>query len=82
MVDQVYGSQPTSSFPIQQQVLLATLLLIFKKEQIKEVTVGNLIVTYANVLKRRKMEVPNESECIGKFCVGKSIKKYFIVFNF
>ena len=76
MLNPVYGSTltlslgaGTTSLPLHQKVLMATLLLMVKGN-IKEVTLGKLMETYSNILKKRKMEVQAESACIGKFYIG------------
>jgi len=72
VVNQVYGSQVTASLgtkgeglPVQQKVLVASLLLMVKKGRSKEVTLGKLIDTYGKVLKKRNMKPELESACIG-----------------
>ena len=76
MINQVYGSQliaslgsgaNNNSLPLQQKMLMASLLLIVKKGKTKEVTLGKLMETYAKVCEKRKMGVPDESACVGKF---------------
>merc|ERR1712059_16781 len=63
VINQVYGSQVTASLgtkgeglPVQQKVLIASLLLMVKKGRTKEVTLGKLIDTYSKVLKKRNMK--------------------------
>lgn len=74
VINQVYGSQLTASLgggasnnslPLQQKLLMASLLLMVKKGKTKEVTLGKLMETYAKVCKKRKMGVPDESACVG-----------------
>ena len=76
VINQVYGSQLAASLgagasnnalPLQQKLLMASLLLMVKKGKTKEVTLGKLMETYTNVCKKRKMGVPDESACVGKF---------------
>jgi len=74
VINQVYGSQLAASLgggassnalPLQQKLLMASLLLMVKKGKTKEVTLGKLMETYSNVCKKRKMGVPDESACVG-----------------
>jgi len=74
VINQVYGSQLTASLgggasnnslPLQQKLLMASLLLMVKKGKTKEVSLGKLMETYAKVCKKRKMGVPDESACVG-----------------
>jgi len=71
VVNQVYGSQVTASLgtkgeglPVQQKILIASLLLMVKKGRTKEVTLGKLIDTYCKVLKKRNMKPELESSCV------------------
>jgi len=72
VVNQVYGSQVTASLgtkgeglPVQQKILVASLLLMVKRGRTKEVTLGKLIDTYGKVLKKRNMKPELESSCVG-----------------
>ena len=72
VVNQVYGSQVTASLgtkgeglPVQQKILVASLLLMVKRGRTKEVTLGKLIDTYSKVLKKRNMKPELESSCVG-----------------
>jgi len=76
VVNQVYGSQVTASLgggggdsshalPLQQKLLVASLLLMVKKGKSKEVTLGKLMETYSKVCKKRRMGVADESACVG-----------------
>lgn len=72
VINQVYGSQITQSLgtkgeglPVQQKILIASLLLMVKKGQSKEVTLGKLIDSYTKVLKKRNMKPELESSCVG-----------------
>ena len=73
VINQVYGSQVTQSLgtkgeglPVQQKILIASLLLMVKNGQSKEVTLGKLIDSYKNVLKKRNMKPEVESSCVSK----------------
>ena len=73
VVNQVYGSQVTASLgtkgaglPVQQKILIASLLLMVKRGRTKEVTAGKLIDTYTKVLKKRNMKPELESACVGE----------------
>jgi cell division control protein 6 len=52
----------TARFPLQQKLLMASLLLMVKKGKTKEVTLGKLMETYAKVCKKRKMGVAGETQ--------------------
>ena len=74
VVKQVYGSQVTASLgtkgeglPVQQKILVASLLLMVKRGRTKEVTLGKLIDTYSKVLKKRNMKPELESSCVGVY---------------
>ena len=51
--------------PLQQQILLASLLLIVKHGRVKEVTLGKLVDTYRKVMKKRRMSPEPEASCVG-----------------
>ena len=91
VVNQVYGSPVTASLgrkgeglPVQQKILVASLLLMVKRGRTKEVTLGKLIDTYNKVLKKRNMQPELESSCVGVyfkllFCnVGQAQFLYFL----
>ena len=68
----VYGSKVMASLgsnreglPVQQKILVASLLLMVKQGRTKEVTLGKLIDTYSKVLKRWNMKPELESSCVG-----------------
>jgi len=72
VINAVYGSQVTQSLgtkgaglPTQQKILIASLLLMVKKGNSKEVTLGKLIDTYNKVLKKRSLNPEIESSCVG-----------------
>ena len=85
VVNQVYGSQVTASLgtkgeglPVQQKILVASLLLMVKRGRTKEVTLGKLIDTYGKVLKKRNMKPELESSCVGKFDVCFCVRGVFL----
>ena len=53
--------------PLQQQILLASLLLILKHGRVKEVTMGKLVDTYRKVMKKRRMSAEPEASCVGMY---------------
>ena len=74
VINAVYGSQVTQSLatkgaglPTQQKILIASLLLMVKKGNSKEVTLGKLIDTHNKVLRKRHIEPEIESSCVSKF---------------
>ena len=77
VVNQVYGSPVITSLgtkgkglPVQQKILVASLLLMVKRGRTKEVTLGKLIDTYSKVLKKRNMKPELESSCVGVFILN------------
>ena len=62
----VYGTKGKGS-PVQQKILMASLLLMVTKGKSKEVTMGKLIDTYGKVLKKKNMKAEMESSCVGRF---------------
>ncbi|OWF49220.1 cell division control protein 6 homolog [Mizuhopecten yessoensis] len=64
VLSEVYGSSTTSSsqdsIPIQQKLVVCTLLLMVKQGRMKEVTMGKLQDTYTKVCKKRQMATHDE----------------------
>ena len=51
--------------PLQQKILLASLLLIVKHNKSKDVKLGKLMDTYRKVMHKRKMKPEPEASCVG-----------------
>ncbi|XP_077997375.1 cell division control protein 6 homolog [Glandiceps talaboti] len=69
VVSEVYGSRMMSSsknqeqsFPVQQKLIICTLLLMLKQGKAKEITVGKLHDTYCSICKSRQMGSVDQSE--------------------
>ncbi|XP_048579627.1 cell division control protein 6 homolog isoform X3 [Nematostella vectensis] len=56
------GSQPT--IPLQQKLLVCTLLLMLKQGKVKEVILGKLHETYSNVCKKRQVNQVTQDDFI------------------
>ncbi|KAM6164734.1 cell division control protein 6 homolog [Rhynchocyon petersi] len=56
------GSQ--DSFPLQQKILVCSLLLSTRQLKIKEVTLGKLYEAYSNVCRKQQVAAVDQSECL------------------
>ncbi|XP_053856218.1 cell division control protein 6 homolog [Vidua macroura] len=56
------GSQDT--FPLQQKVLLCSLLLLARHSHAREVTLGKLHDTYSQVCRRQQLPAVDQAECL------------------
>ncbi|KAI1230326.1 Cell division control protein 6, partial [Lamprotornis superbus] len=56
------GAQDT--FPLQQKVLLCSLLLLTRRSQTREVTLGKLHDTYSQVCRRQQLPAVDQAECL------------------
>ncbi|XP_048778181.2 cell division control protein 6 homolog [Ostrea edulis] len=69
VLSEVYGSSSASnsqdSIPLQQKLIVCTLLLMVKQGKLKEVTLGKLHDTYTKVCKKRQMAAIDYSEYQG-----------------
>ncbi|XP_069108179.1 cell division control protein 6 homolog [Argopecten irradians] len=69
VLSEVYGSSSTSSgqdsIPLQQKLVVCTLLLMVKQGRMKEVTMGKLQDTCTKVCKKRQMATHDSSEFQG-----------------
>ncbi|XP_062615995.1 cell division control protein 6 homolog isoform X2 [Saccostrea cucullata] len=69
VLSEVYGSSSTSnsqeSIPLQQKLIVCTLLLMVKQGKLKEVTMGKLHDTYTKICKKRQMASVDYSEYQG-----------------
>ena len=65
VISDVYGSGVTASnqdaFPLQQKLVLCTLLLMVRGRTVKELTLGKLHEAYVKVCRHKQLK--NESEC-------------------
>ncbi|XP_006924741.1 cell division control protein 6 homolog isoform X1 [Pteropus alecto] len=52
------------SFPLQQKLLVCSLLLLIRQLKSKEVTLGKLYEAYSNVCRKQQVAVVDQSECL------------------
>ncbi|XP_069399509.1 cell division control protein 6 homolog [Ovis canadensis] len=52
------------SFPLQQKILVCSLLLLTRRLKIKEVTLGKLHEAYSNVCRKQQVAAVAQSECL------------------
>nr|XP_025851998.1 cell division control protein 6 homolog [Vulpes vulpes] len=52
------------SFPLQQKILVCSLLLLIRQLKIKEVTLGKLYEAYSNVCRKQQVAAVDQSECL------------------
>nr|XP_031541882.1 cell division control protein 6 homolog isoform X2 [Vicugna pacos] len=52
------------SFPLQQKILVCSLLLLTRQLKIKEVTLGKLFEAYSNVCRKQQVAAVDQSECL------------------
>uniref|UniRef100_A0A9L0RIF9 Cell division control protein n=1 Tax=Equus caballus TaxID=9796 RepID=A0A9L0RIF9_HORSE len=52
------------SFPLQQKILVCSLLLLTRQLKIKEVTLGKLYEAYSNVCRKQQVAAVDQSECL------------------
>ncbi|XP_020377331.2 cell division control protein 6 homolog [Rhincodon typus] len=70
VISQVYGDRMTSSsgsdecFPLQQKLLVCSLLLLTRHSKVKEVTLGKLSDTYSKICRQHQMTGVDQSECL------------------
>ncbi len=69
VISDVYGSGVTPSnqdaFPLQQKLVVCTLLLMVRGKGVKEVTLGKLHEAYVKVCRHRQLKYESESEFVG-----------------
>lgn len=69
VISEVYGSSSAAnsqeSIPLQQKLIVCTLLLVVKQGKLKEVTMGKLHDTYTKVCRKRQMAAVDYSEYQG-----------------
>ncbi|XP_067825303.1 cell division control protein 6 homolog [Heptranchias perlo] len=70
VISEVYGDRMTSSsgsdecFPLQQKLLVCSLLLLTRQSKVKEVTLGKLHDTYSKICRKQQMTGADQSECL------------------
>ncbi|XP_069762035.1 cell division control protein 6 homolog [Narcine bancroftii] len=70
VISEVYGDRMTLSsggsecFPLQQKLLVCSLLLLTRQSKVKEVTLGKLHGTYCKVCRNQRMSGVDQSECL------------------
>ncbi|KAM9596834.1 cell division control protein 6 homolog [Trichechus inunguis] len=52
------------SFPLQQKILVCSLVLLSRQLKIKEVTMGKLCEAYSNVCRKQQVASVDQSECL------------------
>ncbi|XP_036194958.1 cell division control protein 6 homolog isoform X1 [Myotis myotis] len=52
------------SFPLQQKILVCSLLLLTRQLKTKEVTLGKLYEAYGNVCRKQQVAAADQSECL------------------
>lgn len=52
------------TFPLQQKLVVCSLLLLTQQSKIKEVTMGKLYETYCRVCRKQQMAMVGQSECL------------------
>ncbi|KAM9295993.1 cell division control protein 6 homolog [Gastrophryne carolinensis] len=69
VISDVYGDKMASSggddsFPLQQKLVVCSLLLLTRQSKIKEVTLGKLHEAYSKVCRKQQMPSVGQSECL------------------
>ncbi|XP_037349907.1 cell division control protein 6 homolog [Talpa occidentalis] len=71
VISEVDGSRMTlnqqgaqDSFPLQQKILVCSLLLLTRQLKIKEVPLGKLYDAYSNVCRKQQVAAVDQSECL------------------
>ncbi|XP_051894651.1 cell division control protein 6 homolog [Pristis pectinata] len=69
VISEVYGDRMTPSsgsecFPLQQKLLVCSLLLLIRQSKVKEVALGKLHDTYSKVCRNQKVTGVDQSECL------------------
>ncbi|EFA03095.1 cell division control protein 6 homolog [Tribolium castaneum] len=71
VLNRVYGTTQSldeeveDSFPLQQKIIVCSLLLILKKAKNKDVTIGRLHDVYRRVCAKRNIQVVDQGEFVG-----------------
>ncbi|XP_015264825.1 PREDICTED: cell division control protein 6 homolog [Gekko japonicus] len=72
VISDVYGDRMTAgrscrdtdSFPLQQKILVCSLLFLAKQQKAKEVTLGKLHEAYSKVCRKQQVGALDQSECL------------------
>ncbi|XP_060637021.2 cell division control protein 6 homolog [Anolis sagrei] len=72
VISEVYGDRMAASnacgdadsFPLQQKILVCSLLLLAKHQKSKEVTLGKLHEAYSKICRKQQMGAVDQSECL------------------
>ncbi|XP_063156751.1 cell division control protein 6 homolog isoform X2 [Candoia aspera] len=72
VISDVYGDRmatgnsygDASSFPLQQKILVCSLLLLAKQQSNKEVSLGKLHEAYSKICRKQKVGLVDQSECL------------------
>ncbi|KAG9474135.1 hypothetical protein GDO78_004441 [Eleutherodactylus coqui] len=67
VISDVYGdkmSTGSETFPLQQKLVVCSLLLLTQQSKIKEVAMGKLYDTYSKVCRKQQMGMVGQSECL------------------
>ncbi|KAM5135205.1 cell division control protein 6 homolog [Mantella aurantiaca] len=70
VISDVYGNKMASGgggedcFPLQQKLVVCSLLLLTQQSKIKEVPLGKLHETYSKVCRKQQMPAVGQSECL------------------
>ncbi|XP_070586157.1 cell division control protein 6 homolog isoform X2 [Erythrolamprus reginae] len=72
VISDVYGDRmatgnsygDSSSFPLQQKILVCSLLLLAKQQNTKEVSLGKLHEAYSRICQKQKVGSVDQSECL------------------
>ncbi|XP_042332449.1 cell division control protein 6 homolog isoform X2 [Sceloporus undulatus] len=72
VISEVYGDRMTAgngygdadSFPLQQKILVCSLLLLTKQQKAKEVTLGKLHEAYSKICRKQQVGAVDQSECL------------------
>ncbi|KAM6175591.1 cell division control protein 6 homolog isoform 2-T2 [Erethizon dorsatum] len=52
------------SFPLQQKILVCSLLLLTRQLKVREVTLGKLYEAYSNICRKQQVAAVDQSECL------------------
>ncbi|XP_025218852.1 cell division control protein 6 homolog [Theropithecus gelada] len=70
VISEVDGNRMTlsqgaqDSFPLQQKILVCSLMLLIRQLKIKEVTLGKLYEAYSKVCRKQQVAAVDQSECL------------------
>uniref|UniRef100_K7ED41 Cell division control protein n=2 Tax=Ornithorhynchus anatinus TaxID=9258 RepID=K7ED41_ORNAN len=71
VIADIYGDRMAASqtggadpFPLQQKILVCSLLLLTRQLKVKEVTLGKLYEAYSKVCRKQRVPATDQSECL------------------